>query len=234
MKPATAVFLALCLSACSILKDKRADEASSEPWQPLATCAETRPVPDAASGAAAGARVGGTQTSHGCFFTADGYGATPEASRPLTPGQRKLAAMRAAEVDAYRKLAEQVHGFNIDGRTTVADFVAQNDAIRAWVEALVRGARIVSNEPVEDGNYKATVELVTPPDFPGCLAVATCPVAKKEKAPEKDKPAPATSQPQAEPTPSPVAETTPPPTSRHITRPHCVSGCVDPAQNYAN
>ena len=230
MKPAAAaVFLALCLSGCSILKDKRADEASSEPWQALATCAETRPVPDAASG--------GTQTSGsavGCFFTADGYGATPEASRPLTPGQRKLAAMRAAEVDAYRKLAEQVHGFNIDGRTTVADFVARNDAIRAWVEALVRGARIVSNEPIEDGNYKATVELVTPPDFPGCLAVATCPVAKKEKAPEKDKPAPATSQPQAEPTPSPAAETTPPPTSRHITRPPCVSGCVDPAQNYAN
>ena len=228
MKPAAAaVFLALCLSGCTSLTD-RTGQAASEPWQPLATCAETRPVPDAA---ADGKRSAPTE---GCFFTADGYGATPEASRPLTPGQRKLAAMRAAEVDAYRKLAEQVHGFNIDGRTTVADFVARNDAIRAWVEALVRGARIVSNEPIEDGNYKATVELVTPPDFPGCLALATCPVAKKEKAPEKDKPAPATSQPQAEPTPSPAAETTPPPTSRHITRPHCVSGCVDPAQNYAN
>ena len=227
MKPASAVFLALCLSGCASLTG-RPGQAASEPWQPLATCAETRPVPDAA---ADGKRSAPTV---GCFFTADGYGATPEASRPLTPGQRKLAAMRAAEVDAYRKLAEQVHGFNIDGRTTVADFVAQNDAIRAWVEALVRGARIVSNEPVEDGNYKATVELVTPPDFPGCLALATCPVAKKEKAPEKDKPAPATSQPQAEPTPSPVAETTPPPTSRHITRPPCVTGCVDPAQNYAN
>ena len=220
MKPAAAaVFLALCLSGCASLTD-RTGQAASEPWQALATCAETRPVPDAASGA--------KQAAHGCFFTAEGYGATPEASRPLTPGQRKLAAIRAAEVDAYRKLAEQVHGFNIDGRTTVADFVARNDAIRAWVEALVRGARIVSNEPVEDGNYKATVELVTPPDFPGCLALATCPV-KKENPPKKDAP----TQKPAEPQPEPAKETVPP-ASRHITRPHCVSGCVDPAQNYAN
>lgn len=220
MKPAAAaVFLTLYLSGCASLTD-RTGQAASEPWQPLATCAETRPVPDAASGA--------KQAAHGCFFTAEGYGATPEAARPLTPGQRKLAAMRAAEVDAYRKLAEQVHGFNIDGRTTVADFVAQNDAIRAWVEALVRGARIVSNEPIEDGNYKATVELVAPPDFPGCLALATCPV-KKENPPKKDAP----TQKPAEPQPEPAKETVPP-ASRHITRPPCVTGCVDPAQNYAN
>ena len=219
MKPAVPlVVLALCLPACSALTGKPPTSASAEPWQPMATCAETRPVPDAASGA--------KQAAHGCFFTAEGYGATPEAARPLTPGQRKLAAMRAAEVDAYRKLAEQVHGFNIDGRTTVADFVARNDAIRAWVEALVRGARIVSNEPIEDGNYKATVELVTPPDFPGCLALATCPV-KKENPPKKDAP----TQKPAEPQPEPAKKAAPP---RHVTRPHCVTGCVEPAQNYAN
>ncbi|MBR4877780.1 MAG: LPP20 family lipoprotein, partial [Rhodocyclaceae bacterium] len=74
-------------------------------------------------------------------------------------GQRKLMAMRAAEVDAYRKLAEQVYGFNVDGNTTVADFVAQNDNVRAWVEAFIRGARITEVVPAGDGNYKATVEL---------------------------------------------------------------------------
>ena len=48
MKPAAAVFLALCLSGCASLTG-RSGQAASEPWQALATCAETRPVPDAAA-----------------------------------------------------------------------------------------------------------------------------------------------------------------------------------------
>ena len=35
--------------------------------------------------------------------------------------QRRLMAIRAAKLDAYRVLAEQIHGVQLDGQTTVAE-----------------------------------------------------------------------------------------------------------------
>lgn len=89
-------------------------------------------------------------------------------------GQQKLMAIRAAKLDAYRNLAEQVYGFQISGSTTVNAFVSQNDSIRAYVEAFVRGARIVDITSSMDGIYEATVELELPHDFGDCIVRGTC------------------------------------------------------------
>ncbi|MDR0715853.1 MAG: LPP20 family lipoprotein [Azoarcus sp.] len=84
-------------------------------------------------------------------------------------GQQKLMAMRAAQVNAYRNLAEQVHGFRIWGNTTVSAFVTQNDIVRTYVDSFIRGARLVNITPIGDGNFEATVELNLPRDFVECV-----------------------------------------------------------------
>jgi hypothetical protein len=89
-------------------------------------------------------------------------------------GQQRLMAMRAAKLDAFRNLAEQVYGFQISGSTTVNAFAAQNDTVRAYVEAFMRGAKVVDMTAGQDGLYEATVELELPPDFRDCIVRGTC------------------------------------------------------------
>ena len=94
-------------------------------------------------------------------FIAVGHGALGSASNAgqMSPQQQKLMAMRAARVDAYRNLAEQVNGFRISGNTTVASLSAQNDVVRSSVDAFIRGARLISTQPVADGIYEVTIEM---------------------------------------------------------------------------
>lgn len=112
-------------------------------------------------------------------ITAVGYGAVGGINSQYTSGQQKLLAMRAARVDAYRTLAEQVYGFRVSGSTSVAAFATQNDNVRTYVDAFIRGARLVNMTPVADGNFEATVELDLTPAFFNCLAGHTpvCPAA---------------------------------------------------------
>ena len=82
----------------------------------------------------------------------------------LTP-QQKLLAMRAAQVDALRKLAEQVYGLRIDAQTLVRDFVAESDVIKTEVKAFLRGARQVGEprwyaDGACDVDYEMTLETI--------------------------------------------------------------------------
>lgn len=99
---------------------------------------------------------------------ATGYGASGAYSR-YTQGQRELMAIRAAQVDAYRNLAEQVYGFRVWGNTAVSAFATQNDSVRTYVDAFIRGARVVNLTTLENGNYEATVELVISSQFLDCV-----------------------------------------------------------------
>lgn len=106
-------------------------------------------------------------------ITATGHGSLGSYSQH-NAGQQKLMAMRAAKLDAYRNLAEQVYGFQISGSTTLNAFAAQNDVVRSHVEAFMRGAKIVDMTAGQDGLYEATVELELPPDFRDCIVRGTC------------------------------------------------------------
>jgi len=64
----------------------------------------------------------------------------------IQTAQGKLRAARAAELDAMRKLAEQIYGLEISSNTTVRDFVTEYDEIAGEVEAVLAGA--VPDEPV--------------------------------------------------------------------------------------
>lgn len=91
-------------------------------------------------------------------ITGVGYGAQ-STYEGFTGGQKRLMAIRASKLDAYRSLAEQLYGIKIDSNTSVATMTAQSDSFRARVNAVVKGARIVSITPMSDNNYETVLEV---------------------------------------------------------------------------
>ncbi len=87
-----------------------------------------------------------------------GYGAE-SAYENVTRGQRRLMAIRASKLDAYRSLAEQLYGIKIDSNTSISTLTAKSDSFRARVNAVVRGARVVSVTPLADRNYETVLEV---------------------------------------------------------------------------
>lgn len=75
------------------------------------------------------------------------------------PAQRRLLAIRAAKLDAYRSLTEQVYGQYVDSTTTVADMVVRSDTFRGRVEGVIYGATLVSIEPRSADTYEVTLAL---------------------------------------------------------------------------
>ena len=64
----------------------------------------------------------------------------------ISPGQKRLTAERAAEVLAYRKLAEFLDGVAVAGDSLVKDAALQYDLVRVAVAGFVKGARVVHKE----------------------------------------------------------------------------------------
>ncbi|MCX7918977.1 MAG: LPP20 family lipoprotein [bacterium] len=90
---------------------------------------------------------------------ATGYGAPPPPRPGGTPAQARLLAQRAAQADAYRNLAERIKGVRIEGETTVQDFITRDDRIRTRVDAVIRGARVVSARELPDKTFEVVVEV---------------------------------------------------------------------------
>lgn len=100
--------------------------------------------------------------------SATGYGAEDK-FKDRTPGQRRLLAIRAAKMDAFRSLAEAVRGFNISGHTSVNAAITENDKYKSYVDAFIRGAQVTDITPLKQGTYEVTVELVLDKRFFECL-----------------------------------------------------------------
>ena len=89
--------------------------------------------------------------------SATGYGAAPKNYFP--EAQRRLMTMRAAKVDAYRALAEVVGGLHVWGGSALSDMVLERDRYRSFVDAYVRGARVIAMDERKDGSFQASVEM---------------------------------------------------------------------------
>lgn len=100
-----------------------------------------------------------------------GYGATEVASKSKSDAQRRLLAIRAARMDAYRAMAERVYGMSVQGSTTVRDMVVQNDRFRSYVETYMHGARVVSTDVMPDGTVETVLEMVIDHGFRNCLQI---------------------------------------------------------------
>ena len=97
-------------------------------------------------------------------LNATGYGAVNttacngECDR-VSPAQRKLLAMRASRLDAYRAMAEQVYGLRVEGGSTVGSLALKDDSFKVYIDAFIRGARVTNSVQREDGTYETTVEM---------------------------------------------------------------------------
>lgn len=102
----------------------------------------------------------------------EGFGAEGDTDAQTNRHQRKLLAMRASKMDAYRAMAERVYGTRIQGNTTVQNLATRDDNIRGYVDNLVRGAKVLSTTEQQDGTYKTRMELVLEPRFQHCMVRA--------------------------------------------------------------
>jgi len=117
------------------------------------------------------------------YVEATGVGAPPE--RYMGKPNARPMALRAAQVDAYRNLLEIVQGVRIDANTVVKDFMTESDVIRASVEGLVKGSKVMNKEYLSDGTVEVTVRM----NLSGRLSQTIMPKAF-DKQPESAPPPP--------------------------------------------
>ena len=64
--------------------------------------------------------------------------------------QRMLMAIKASKIAAYAELAEQVYGQQVSGKGIMADLLIEDQQLRASVQGIIRGAKVVKSYPVGD------------------------------------------------------------------------------------
>ncbi|NMP33013.1 flagellar biosynthesis protein FlgP [Thalassotalea sp. M1531] len=64
--------------------------------------------------------------------------------------QRMLMAIKASKLAAYAELAEQVYGQQIASNMTMADLLIENSQLKASVQGVIRGAKVMKSYPVGD------------------------------------------------------------------------------------
>lgn len=101
-----------------------------------------------------------------------GFSALPVAN-DQSLAKRRLMAIRASRLDAYRALTEQIYGTALAGSTQVQDLVAESDRIKAWVESYIQGARVLAVHEQEDGTVETEMTLTITPYFQQCLSRLT-------------------------------------------------------------
>lgn len=92
------------------------------------------------------------------IISATGYAVIGMQNNKNAPQQR-LLAIRAAKIDAYRGLAEQVYGLHLDANTTVSEMTVMSDTFRTRVEGVIFGAKLTSITPVNNDTYEVTLSL---------------------------------------------------------------------------
>ncbi len=108
-------------------------------------------------------------TKENADITVTGIGLPPE-----NAGYRStVLARRAAIVDAYRNLAENIEGISLNADTTVRNYMVQNDTVNVKVQAFIKGAKILSES--EEPNGKYTVRMNLPMYGDNSLASITFP-----------------------------------------------------------
>ncbi len=96
-----------------------------------------------------------------CFLAlAVGVGLTvPVSAQDVDTAQKRLLSHRAAQADAYRKLAEVIKGLQITSTTYVKDFVAESDTIQGQMDTFIRGVRLGQPKFHEDLSCEVPAEV---------------------------------------------------------------------------
>ncbi|MCW8328152.1 flagellar biosynthesis protein FlgP [Photobacterium sp. SDRW27] len=83
------------------------------------------------------------------LLTAVGYASISE-QRGRTIEEKRVRAMRASKIDAYRELTEQVYGMRISARAGMEDQQLGVENTDGAVDGIIRGAEVIRSYPVGD------------------------------------------------------------------------------------
>lgn len=83
------------------------------------------------------------------LLVAVGYASVSEQTGH-TVEEKRVRAMRASKIDAYRELAEQVYGMRVSGRAELQDQRLGTESTTGAVDGVIRGAEVVRSYLVED------------------------------------------------------------------------------------
>jgi len=72
--------------------------------------------------------------------------------------QKMLMAINASKIAAYAELAEQVYGQHIQGKSTMSNLILNDQQLKASVQGVIRGAKVVKSYPVGD-TYTTELQL---------------------------------------------------------------------------
>jgi len=73
--------------------------------------------------------------------------------------EKRLTGERSAELDAYRRILENVKGIQVSGGSTVKDFISTDATVKTRIEGTIRGARRVDSQQNADGTWSVVLEL---------------------------------------------------------------------------
>ena len=82
---------------------------------------------------------------------------------------KRLLAIRASKLDAFRNLAERVYGLSLSGESSVKSFELQDDSLSTQIETVIRGARVVSVIENQKTGIETVLELSLPGEFVDCI-----------------------------------------------------------------
>lgn len=74
-------------------------------------------------------------------------------------GQTATMGYRAAKIDAYRNLLEEIGEVNLDSETTVQNSITTNDLIKTKVNGVVKGAKEVRRFKDESGQFHVIITV---------------------------------------------------------------------------
>lgn len=74
-------------------------------------------------------------------------------------GHKRVLAQRAAQVDAYRRLAERTGSTKLSSETTIADLATTNDSIRTSVSKTIKNAEPISIKYLPDHSAEVTLRI---------------------------------------------------------------------------
>ena len=91
------------------------------------------------------------------ILTAVGYAPIDRQPAELR-SEQILMAMESSKILAYRELAEQVYGLQLESNTAVNDWTMNSSETKIMVSGLIKGAKVVKTYPV-DGFYVTELQL---------------------------------------------------------------------------
>lgn len=97
------------------------------------------------------------ETRNTDIITAVGYASISE-QQGKSIEEKRMRAMRASKLDAYRELTEQIYGIRITARAEMDDQQLNYETNDSSVDGSIRGAEVIRSYPIGD-NYVTEMQL---------------------------------------------------------------------------